>query len=153
MCYSDLLFSFPRKGLGSGTLCDYTHTHLLSSPMYVLSLSLSFTDPSNPPTNLTVLSDSDCSVNMSWAPPQTDTDTAGADTIVIEYSQAGRTWSKVARVPVRNTTATVRLPGGGEADASYQLRARSHSDQFGDGRTSNPTAHFSLYPGSMLHQL
>ena len=98
MCYSDLLFSFPRKGLGSGTLCDYTHTHLLSSPMYVLSLSLSFTDPSNPPTNLTVLSDSDCSVNLSWAPPQTDADTAGADTIVIEYSQAGRTWSKVARV-------------------------------------------------------
>ena len=89
---------------------------------------------------------------MSWAPPQTDADTADVDTIVIEYSHAGRTWSEVARVPVSKTAATVQLPGEGEANASYQLRARSHSDQFGDGRTSDPTAHFSLYPESMLHQ-
>ena len=75
-----------------------------------------------------------------------------ADTIVIEYSQDGRTWAEVARVPVSNTAATVQLPGGG-VNGSYQRRARSHSDQYGDGRTSDPTVHFTLYPESMLHRL
>ena len=126
----------------------YTPTFLA---LYDFSLSHTFTDPSYPPTNLTITPDSDCSVTLSWIPPQTDSDTAPANTIVIEYSQDGRTWAEVAREPASNTAATVRLPSGREANASYQLRARSHNDEFGDGRTSDSTAGFTLYPESMLH--
>ena len=121
--------------------------------MICYSLSLSSTDPPNPPTNLTVMSDSNCSINLSWIPPQTDADTAEADTIVIEYSQDSRTWLEVARVPASNTAATVQLPGGGGVNGSYQWRARSHSNQFGDGRSSEPTVHFTLCLEGMLHQL